>query len=286
MSELSAVILDGKKLAAEKETILKEKVSALRARGVIPGLSVVLVGEDPASVIYVRSKEKACERLGIRSLARRLPADISQTELEKELRALASNPEVHGILLQLPLPRGLDADAAIACIPPEKDVDGFTDLSAGRLANGMAGFRPCTPVGILELIRMSGVPMDGKHAVVVGRSTIVGKPCAMMLLEENCTVTLCHSHTRNLAEMTRQADILVAATGRAHLITEDMIKPGAVVIDAGIAHLDGHLTGDVEPEGGRRAAGYLSPVPGGAGPMTIAALMMNTVEAAERFENV
>ncbi len=280
---MSAAILDGKALAASRETWCQERVSKLKEADICPGLSVVLVGEDPASVVYVRSKEKACERVGIRSFSRHLSAEVSQIELEGVLKELAANPEVHGILLQLPLPGNLDPVSAISCIPPEKDVDGFTELSAGKLLNGAQGFRPCTPVGILELIRQSGIDMDGKHAVVVGRSVIVGKPCAMMLLEQNCTVTICHSHTKNLTEITRQADILVAATGQAHLITGDMVKPGAVVIDAGIARVNGKLTGDIEPESVKEVAGFLSPVPGGAGPMTISALLSNTIDAAERL---
>ncbi|MBQ8159374.1 MAG: bifunctional methylenetetrahydrofolate dehydrogenase/methenyltetrahydrofolate cyclohydrolase FolD [Clostridia bacterium] len=279
---MSAKLLDGKTRSTELKEEAARRTAILKEKGITPGLAVVLVGHDPASEIYVRNKNRACENAGMHSVAVYLDENISQETLEEELHQLSADPKIHGILLQLPLPKQLDADRAMACIPPDKDVDGFSNENAGRLMNGQEGIRSCTPKGIMDLIAMSGVSLEGKHAVVVGRSSIVGKPVAMMLLEKNCTVTICHSKTPDLAAFTRQADILVAATGRAHLIQGDMVKPGAVVIDAGIARVDGKVTGDIEHESVSKVAGYLSPVPGGAGPMTIAELLMNTVEAAER----
>ena len=283
---MSAILLDGKQLSRELEAQCAERVSRLKDHGVVPGLAFILVGEDPASVVYVRSKNKACERCGIRSVTIRMPESISQEELEKELNRLAEDDSIHGMLLQLPIPKHLDEAAAIACIPPEKDVDGFHQMNAGSLVNGTDGMRACTPLGIMDLLALSGVNPCGKHAVVIGRSAIVGKPAALLLLEANCTVTICHSKTENLAAYTRQADILVSAVGKAGLITGDMVKPGAVVIDAGIAREDGKVTGDIDRSSVEQVAGYLSPVPGGCGPMTIAELMVNTVSIAEKQAHV
>ena len=279
---MSAVLLDGKKLARELEEQTLARVEKLREKGIVPGLAFILVGDDPASVVYVRSKNKACERCGIQSVTVHLGSDVTQEELESRLRALAEDPAIHGMLLQLPIPSHLSEEAAIACIPPEKDVDGFHPLNAGSLVNGLPGIRSCTPLGIMDLIRLSGAQTRGKHAVVVGRSVIVGKPAALLLLEADCTVTVCHSKTDDLAAMTRQADILVSAVGKAGLITGDMVKPGSVVIDAGIARVDGKVVGDIDRESVEKVAGFLSPVPGGCGPMTIAELMVNTVSMAER----
>ena len=276
-----AVILDGKMLAKRLEEETLERVQKLKEKNITPGLAFILVGEDPASVVYVRSKNKACERCGIRNVTVHLPETITQEELENELGKLARDPEIHGMLLQLPIPKHLDEAAAIACIPPEKDVDGFHQMNAGTLVNGTPGLRACTPLGIMDLVKLSGVETRGKHAVVIGRSAIVGKPAALLLLEADCTVTICHSKTVDLKSYTKQADILVSAVGKAGLITGDMVKPGAVVIDAGIARVDGKVVGDVDRESVESVAGYLSPVPGGCGPMTIAELMVNTVDIAE-----
>ncbi|MBR1686285.1 MAG: bifunctional methylenetetrahydrofolate dehydrogenase/methenyltetrahydrofolate cyclohydrolase FolD [Clostridia bacterium] len=283
---MSAILLDGKQLSRELEAQCTERVQRLKEQGIIPGLAFILVGEDPASVVYVRSKNKACERCGIRSVTLRLPESISQEELEQELNKLAGDESIHGMLLQLPIPKHLDEAAAIACIPPEKDVDGFHQMNAGSLVIGTDGMRACSPLGIMDLLALSGVDPCGKHAVVIGRSAIVGKPAALLLLEANCTVTICHSKTENLASYTRQADILVSAVGKAGLITGDMVKPGAVVIDAGIARVEGKVTGDIERGSVEQVAGYLSPVPGGCGPMTIAELMVNTVSIAEKKAHV
>ncbi len=278
---MSAIILDGKKLAAKLEEETLGRVMQLKEKGITPGLAFILVGEDPASVVYVRSKNKACERCGIRSVTCHLPEDVTQEELEETLHKLADDPEVHGMLLQLPIPAHLDEARAIACIPPHKDVDGFHHVNAGTLVNGAPGIRACTPLGIMDLVKLSGVETRGKHAVVIGRSAIVGKPAALLLLEADCTVTICHSKTKDLSFYTRQADILVSAVGKAGLITGDMVKPGAVVIDAGIARVDGKVVGDVDRASTEPVAGWLSPVPGGCGPMTIAELMVNTVSIAE-----
>ena len=279
---MPAKILDGKLLSEQQYLQLADRVAALRERGITPGLAVILVGEDPASQIYVRNKEKACERIGVRSFASRLPADTDQETLLGLIRQYNENPEVHGILVQLPLPGHLDETAALAEILPEKDVDGFHIQNAGKLMNGLPGVVACTPKGAMTMIRAAGENLTGKHAVVVGRSNIVGKPMAMLLLQENCTVTVCHSRTKDLAAFTRDADVLVVAVGRAGMITADMVKPGAIVIDVGINRVDGRVVGDVDFAGVSEVAGWITPVPGGVGKMTIAMLMSNTVDAAER----
>ncbi len=279
---MKAQLIDGKAVAAEIRAEIKARVEALGAKGVQPGLAVVLVGEDPASQIYVRNKERACEQAGIRSVAIRMPADTKQTDLEAKIRELNADPEVDGILVQLPLPKGMDEQAALALIDPKKDVDGFHVQSVGALVTGRKGFVSCTPKGCMELIKRTGVSLAGKEAVVVGRSGIVGKPMALLLLAENATVTVCHSKTADLAAHTRRADVLVAAVGRPGMITGDMIKPGAVVIDVGINRLDsGKVVGDVDFASAAEVAGYITPVPGGVGPMTIAMLLANTLESAE-----
>lgn len=277
-----AIIMDGKALAAQLTDSLRPRVAALQEKGVTPGLAVILVGDHPASQIYVRNKERACQELALHSETIHLPGDISQSALESEIDRLNADPRIHGILVQLPLPSGLDEDAALARILPEKDVDGFHAVNAGRLMNGTDGVVPCTPKGILYMLKASGVPLAGKEAVVIGRSNIVGKPAALLLLRENCTVTICHSHTENLPEITRRADILVAAVGRPGFVTAEMVKPGAAVIDVGINRVDGRVTGDVDFAGVSQVAGWISPVPGGVGKMTIGMLMENTIAAAEK----
>lgn len=277
-----AVLLDGKAMAAALTDGLRLRVAALKEKGITPGLAVILVGEDPASQVYVRNKGRACEELGMYSQTLRLPAETSQQELETLIDRLNGDQRVHGILVQLPLPRHLDEAAALRKIIPEKDVDGFHIENAGKLFTGQSGVIACTPKGILHMLKAAGVPLAGQNAVVIGRSNIVGKPIAMLLLQENCTVTLCHSRTRDLAFHTRQADILVAAVGKPRFVTADMVKPGAAVIDVGINRVDGKVVGDVDFEAVEKVAGYISPVPGGVGKMTIGMLMENTVEAAER----
>ena len=279
---MAAQILDGKVMSNEIKAEVAQRVAALKEKGVTPGLAVILVGEDPASQIYVRNKGIGCEQTGIRSVTIRMPEETTQEELTRQIAQMNDDPTIHGILVQLPLPEQLDEAAALAAISPEKDVDGFHIENAGRLLNGLPGVVACTPKGALEMIRRSGVSISGKEAVVVGRSNIVGKPMAMLLLRENCTVTICHSRTKDLAAQTRRADILVAAVGKAHMITADMVKPGAVVIDVGINRVDGKVLGDVDFDNVKEVAGWITPVPGGVGRMTIAMLLQNTVEAAER----
>lgn len=279
---MAAQLLDGKIMAAKLEEQLKERVSALRSRGLVPGLTVILVGEDSASQTYVSNKEKACQRLGIRSATIRMPEDTTQEALEETIQKANADPSVHGILVQLPLPKHLDSDRALSLILPEKDVDGFHDINAGRLSRGLDCTVACTPKGALYMLKQAGIPIAGKEAVVVGRSNIVGKPMALLLLQENATVTVCHSRTADLAAHTRRADILVAAIGKPRLITADMVKEGAVVIDVGINRVDGKLCGDVDFESISQKASWITPVPGGVGKMTIAMLMDNTVAAAEK----
>lgn len=274
------VIMDGKALAAQLMASLQDRVAALKARGVQPGLAVVLVGEDPASQIYVRNKERACQELSLHSETIRLSADTTQAALEAQIDRLNADHRIHGILVQLPLPAGLDEEAALARILPEKDVDGFHAVNAGKLMTGADGVIPCTPKGILYMLKASGVPLAGKEAVVIGRSNIVGKPVAMLLLRENCTVTICHSRTENLPAVTRRGDILIAAVGKAGFVTADMVKPGAAVIDVGINRVDGKVVGDVDFDAVSAVAGFITPVPGGVGPMTVSMLMENTLEAA------
>ena len=276
------VIMDGKALAAQLMASLQDRVAALKARGVQPGLAVVLVGEDPASQIYVRNKERACQELSLHSETIRLSADTTQAALEAQIDRLNADHRIHGILVQLPLPAGLDEEAALARILPEKDVDGFHAVNAGKLMTGADGVIPCTPKGILYMLKASGVPLAGKEAVVIGRSNIVGKPVAMLLLRENCTVTICHSRTENLPAVTRRGDILIAAVGKAGFVTADMVKPGAAVVDVGINRVDGKVVGDVDFAVVSQVAGWISPVPGGVGKMTIGMLMENTIAAAEK----
>ena len=279
---MAAQLLDGKVMSDALRAEIAEKVAALKAKGVTPGLAVILVGEDPASQIYVRNKGIGCEQTGMHSVTIRMPEETTQQELEDQIRALNEDPAIHGILVQLPLPKHLDEAAALAVIVPEKDVDGFHVQNAGKLLNGLNGVVACTPKGAMEMIRRTGVDLSGKEAVVVGRSNIVGKPMGVLLLQENCTVTICHSRTADLAAHTRRADVLVAAVGKAKFITADMVKPGAIVIDVGINRVDGKVVGDVDFDNVKEVAGWITPVPGGVGRMTITMLLQNTLEAAER----
>ena len=280
---MSASIIDGKAIALATRKALRSRVEALKERGVTPCLMVILVGEDPASAIYVRNKEKASEKLGFAGGVTRLPESTTQEELISLVEAYNADPKVHGILVQLPLPKHIDERAVLAHISPDKDVDGFHTMNAGRLLVGERCFIPCTPKGVMRLLEETGMELSGKHAVVVGRSNIVGKPMALLLLQANCTVTIAHSKTANLAEICSQADVLVAAVGRPGLITANMVKPGAVVIDVGVNRVaEKKVVGDVAFEEVCEKASYITPVPGGVGAMTIAMLMQNTVEAAER----
>ena len=279
---MTAKILDGAAMALEVEKELKQRVDALREKNVVPGLCVILVGNDPASQTYVANKEKACARLGIHSQTLRMGAETTQAELEASIERANEDEAIHGILVQLPLPAHLDEHRALALIRPEKDVDGFHAVNMGRLARGEDCVVACTPKGALHMLKAAGVPLAGKNAVVIGRSNIVGKPMALLLLQENATVTICHSRTENLAEYTRRADILVAAVGKPRFVTADMVKEGAAVLDVGINRVDGKLCGDVDFEAVKEKAGWISPVPGGVGKMTIAMLMENTVSAAEK----
>ena len=278
---MAAKILDGKVLSAEIKEKVARRVAAMKEQGVIPGLAVILVGNDPASEIYVRNKGKGCEDTGMLSRTIRMDENTTQEALEEEIEKLNRDPAIHGILVQLPLPDHLDEQAALARILPEKDVDGFHLVNAGHLMTGTEGVVPCTPKGALYMIRSAGIDLSGKEAVVIGRSNIVGKPMAMLLLQQNCTVTLCHSRTRDLAEHTRRADILVAAVGKAGFVTADMVKPGAVVIDVGINRVNGKVCGDVDYEGVKEIAGWITPVPGGVGAVTTSVLMEHVVRAAE-----
>ena len=280
---MTARIIDGKSIAKELRASLAPRVAALKEQGITPGLTVIVVGDDPASAIYVRNKERACVKLGMNSQVLRFPAETTQEEILNTVRLLNQDDSVHGILVQLPLPRHIDEQAVLRAIDPDKDVDGFHAMNAGRLMNGEPGFVACTPKGVMRLLEVSGVELDGKNAVVVGRSNIVGKPMALLLLQKNCTVTIAHSHTKDLAAVTRSADILVVAVGRAGFITGDMIKPGAAVMDVGINRVDGRVVGDVDFESAKEVASCITPVPGGVGAMTIAMLMENTVEAAENY---
>lgn len=277
---MAATIIDGRAIAAEVRTRVKAEVAELAAAGIRPGLAVILVGDDPGSQVYVRNKEKACADVGIASTVHRLPATTTQEELLRLVERLNADPAVHGILVQLPLPAGLDADQIQLAIDPAKDVDGLHPINAGRLFLGQGGFVPCTPAGVMELIRSTGTSVAGREAVVVGRSAIVGKPMAALLLSGNATVTICHSKTTNLPEVCRRAEILVVAVGRRELVKGDWIRPGAVVIDVGMNRSEDRLYGDVEFASAREVAGFITPVPGGVGPMTIAMLMVNTVKAA------
>ncbi|AZY52398.1 bifunctional methylenetetrahydrofolate dehydrogenase/methenyltetrahydrofolate cyclohydrolase FolD [Bordetella avium] len=280
---MTARIIDGVALSQRIREEVAERAAALTAQGVRPGLAVVLVGEDPASQVYVRNKVAACEKAGLHSVKEQYPADLSEADLLARIDALNRDPSIHGILVQLPLPAHLDSHKVIEAIAPEKDVDGFHISNAGLLMTGQPLFRPCTPYGVMKMLESEGVTLRGAEAVVVGASNIVGKPMAMLLLAAGATVTICNSKTRDLAAQTRRADVLVVATGRPRMITGDMIKPGAVVIDVGINRGDdGKLCGDVDFASAQQVAGAITPVPGGVGPMTIAMLMVNTLEAAER----
>ncbi len=275
--------IDGKAVAVAVRNEVRDRVARLAARGVVPGLATILVGEDPASRLYVGNKERACAEVGLRSFGHRLPATTAQGELLALVRELGHRPDVHGILVQLPLPGRLDAQQVIEALPPGKDVDGLHPVNQGRLLAGQPGVRPCTPLGVMRLLDETGVTLRGAHAVVVGRSVLVGKPVALLLLERHATVTLCHSRTADLAGEVGRAEVVVAATGQPGLVRGAWIRPGAVVIDVGINRgSDGKLCGDVEFAVARERAAYVSPVPGGVGPMTVAMLLSNTVAAAER----
>jgi methylenetetrahydrofolate dehydrogenase (NADP+)/methenyltetrahydrofolate cyclohydrolase len=275
--------IDGKSVAAAVRSEVRERVARLARRGVAPGLATVLVGDDPASQLYVGNKERACQEVGMRSFGHRLPASTGQVELLALVSELGRRGDVHGILVQLPLPAGLDPRAVIEALPPEKDVDGLHPVNQGRLLAGEPGIRPCTPLGVLRLIDETGVTLKSAQAVVVGRSVLVGKPVALLLLERHATVTMCHSRTADLAAEVGRADVLVAATGQAGLVRGSWIRPGAVVIDVGMNRgPDGKLCGDVEFPVARERAAHITPVPGGVGPMTVAMLLANTVAAAER----
>jgi len=276
-------IIDGKTIAQNIKDELAVKAKAFEQKhGHQVGLAVVLVGNNPASEVYVRNKVKACEQVGVRSLEYRLDETASEKEVIKLVKELNKNKEVNGVLVQLPLPRGLNEAKILSVINPKKDVDGFHIQNAGALFLGQSCLSACTPTGCIELIKSTGVPMEGKHAVVIGRSNIVGKPAAMLLLAQGCTVTICHSKTKDLPSITKQADILVVAIGRKEFVTGDMIKPGAIVIDVGINRHEGKLYGDVNFEQAKDVAGYITPVPGGVGPMTIAMLLSNTLKAAAK----
>lgn len=281
---MTAQLIDGNALSRQLRAEVAQRATALKARGTTPGLAVVLVGDNPASQVYVRNKVKACEDAGFHSVLEKYDASMTEAELLARVEALNNDPSIHGILVQLPLPAHIDDHKVIETISPLKDVDGFHMASAGALMVGEVGFKACTPYGCMKMLESIGMKdLRGKHAVVIGRSNIVGKPMAMMLLAANATVTICHSGTADLAAMTRQADIVVAAVGKRNVLTADMCKPGAVVIDVGMNRNDeGKLCGDVDFDGVKEVAGFITPVPGGVGPMTITMLLVNTMEAAER----
>ena len=281
---MTAQLIDGKALSEQLRKEVATRAAALKARGVTPGLAVILVGDNPASQVYVRNKVKACEDVGFHSVLEKYDASMTEAELLARVEALNNDPSIHGILVQLPLPKHIDDHKVIETISPAKDVDGFHVASAGALMVGEVGFKACTPYGCMKMLESIGMKdLRGKHAVVIGRSNIVGKPMAMMLLAANATVTVTHSGTADLAAMTRQADIIVAAVGKVDVLTADMVKPGAVVIDVGMnRNAEGKLCGDVDFNGVKEVAGYITPVPGGVGPMTITMLLVNTMESAER----
>ena len=284
----SASLIDGVALSAQLRTDVAARTAALKARHLTPGLAVVLVGDNPASQVYVRNKVKACSDAGLHSVLERYGADMTEADLLARIAALNTDRSIHGILVQLPLPPHIDAQKVIEAISPAKDVDGFHVASAGALMVGQPGFWPCTPYGCMKMLESIGYDLRGKHAVVIGRSNIVGKPMALMLLQKNATVTICHSATPDLKAMTLQADVIVAAVGKRNVLTADMVKPGAVVIDVGMNRVPdglpnaGKLCGDVDFEGVKSVASHITPVPGGVGPMTITMLLVNTLEAAER----
>jgi methylenetetrahydrofolate dehydrogenase (NADP+)/methenyltetrahydrofolate cyclohydrolase len=281
---MTAQLIDGKALSEQLRQEVATRATALKAKGLTPGLAVILVGDNQASQVYVRNKVKACEDVGFHSVLEKYDASMTEAELLARVEALNNDPSIHGILVQLPLPKHIDDHKVIETISPAKDVDGFHVASAGALMVGEVGFKACTPYGCMKMLESIGMKdLRGKHAVVIGRSNIVGKPMAMMLLAANATVTITHSGTADLAAMTRQADIVVAAVGKVNVLTADMVKPGAVVIDVGMNRsAEGKLCGDVDFEGVKQVAGYITPVPGGVGPMTITMLLVNTMESAER----
>ncbi|MDP3425160.1 MAG: bifunctional methylenetetrahydrofolate dehydrogenase/methenyltetrahydrofolate cyclohydrolase FolD [Burkholderiaceae bacterium] len=281
---MTAQLIDGNALSRQLRDNVRERVLTLRARGVVPGLAVVLVGDNPASQVYVRNKVKACEDTGMHSVLEQYPADMTEADLLARVTALNNDPSIHGILVQLPLPAHINAQRVIETISPAKDVDGFHVGSAGALMVGQPGFWPCTPYGCMKMLESIGYNLRGKHAVVIGRSNIVGKPMALMLLQQNATVTICHSATPDLKAMTLQADVIVAAVGKRNVLTADMVKPGAVVLDVGMNRTEeGKLCGDVDFADVKEVAGYITPVPGGVGPMTITMLMVNTLASAEHM---
>ena len=283
---MSATIIDGNELSHSIRAGLKAEVDALKGRGMTPGLAVVIVGDDPASHVYVRNKVKACAAVGMHSELHSLPAATPQAELLAKVRALNDNAAIHGILVQLPVPKHIDNKAIIEAIAAEKDVDGFHHSNLGALVVGQPTFQPCTPYGVMKMLDHHKIPIEGQHAVVVGRSNIAGKPMALMLINRSATVTVCNSKTRDLGAITRLADILIVATGKANMVTADMVKDGAVVIDVGINRLtDGKLAGDVDFASVREKASYITPVPGGVGPMTITMLLANTLQSAQRAQS-
>lgn len=284
MTQANAQLIDGNALSKQLRGEVAQRAAALKARGITPGLAVILVGDNPASQVYVRNKVKACEDSGLHSVLEKYDAAMTEAALLARVDALNQDPSIHGILVQLPLPKHIDAHKVIEAISPAKDVDGFHVASAGALMVGQPGFWPCTPYGCMKMLESIGYDLNGKHAVVIGRSNIVGKPMALMLLQKNATVTICHSATKDLKAMTLQADVIVAAVGKRNVLTADMVKPGAVVLDVGMNRNDeGKLCGDVDFDGVKQVAGWITPVPGGVGPMTITMLLVNTMEAAERM---
>ena len=280
---MTAQNIDGIALSKQLRAEVTQRTVALKARGITPGLAVILVGEDPASQVYVRNKVKACEDSGLYSVFEKYDVGLSQADLLARIAALNADPSIHGILVQMPLPKHIDPHAVIEAIAASKDVDGYSTLSAGELMTGAPGFNPCTPFGCMKLIESTGINLRGKHAVVIGRSNTVGKPMALMLLAAHATVTVCHSATDNIKQYTLQADVVVAAVGRRNVLTADMVKPGAIVIDVGMNRDDtGKLCGDVDFPAIKEIASYITPVPGGVGPMTITMLLVNTLNSAER----
>ena len=280
---MTAQLIDGVALSARLRADVATRVQALKSQAITPGLAVILVGDDPASAVYVRNKIKACADTGVHSVFEKYEATLSEDALLARIAALNTDPTIHGILVQMPLPKHINPHKVIEAISTSKDVDGYATLSAGELMTGQPGFRPCTPYGCMKLLETTGIDLRGKHAVVIGRSNTVGKPMALLLLQANATVTICHSATADMGHHTRQADVVVAAVGKRNVLTADMVKPGAVVLDVGMNRNDeGKLCGDVDFAGVKEVASYITPVPGGVGPMTITMLMVNTLEAAER----
>ncbi len=280
---MTAQLIDGNALSKQLRAQVAADTAALKAKGLTPGLAVVLVGDNQASQVYVRNKVKACEDAGLHSVLEKYEATMTEADLLARVEALNNDASIHGILVQLPLPAHIDAQKVIEAISPAKDVDGFHIASAGALMTGMSGFWPCTPYGCMKMLESIGYDLKGKHAVVIGRSNIVGKPMALMLLQKDATVTVAHSRTQNLKALTLQADVIVAAVGKRNVLTADMVKPGAVVLDVGMNRNDeGKLCGDVDFDGVKEVAGYITPVPGGVGPMTITMLLVNTLESAQR----